>query len=90
MKEAWKNVSLAECSGQKHEHEQQKQKEQNELHEMVMKQVQQMIKDMFKQPHQHHHSDDDSDTNEAHHIEVMENIMVSDDSTFCPNYYSAP
>jgi hypothetical protein len=52
----WQNT----CSHQKREHKQQKQKEQNELHEMAMKQVQQMIKDMFKQPHQHHHLDDDS------------------------------
>jgi hypothetical protein len=60
------------------EHEQQKQKEQNELHEMVMKQVQQKIKNMFKQPHQHHHLDDDSDIDKAHHVEEMENIMVSE------------
>jgi hypothetical protein len=30
-----------------------------------MKQVQQMMKDMFKQPNQHHHLDDDSDIDEA-------------------------
>ena len=78
MKEAWKNLSPAECSRQKCKHKQQKQKEQNELHEMVMKQVQQMMKDMFKQPHQHHHSENNSSINEAHQVEEMENITVSE------------
>jgi hypothetical protein len=56
MKEAWKNTSQAERSREKCEREQQKQKEQNELHEtMVRKEVQQSMQDMFKQPHQHHH-----------------------------------
>jgi hypothetical protein len=48
MKEAWKNTSQAECSRQKCKREQQKQMEQNELHEMIMKQVQQSMQDMFK------------------------------------------
>jgi hypothetical protein len=43
-----------------------------------MKQVRQTMKDMFKQPHQHHCSDNDSNINEAHHIEEMENITVSE------------
>jgi hypothetical protein len=45
------NVSPAEHFHQKCKHEQQKQKEQNELHKMVMKQVQQMITDMFTSNH---------------------------------------
>jgi hypothetical protein len=53
-------------------------KEKNELHEMIMKEVQQSMKNMFKQLHQHHHSDNDSDTNEAHHIKMMEDITVSE------------
>jgi delta 1-pyrroline-5-carboxylate dehydrogenase len=52
MKEAWKNTSQAERSRQKREREQQKQKKQNELHEMIMKEVQQSMQNMFKQPHQ--------------------------------------
>jgi hypothetical protein len=78
MKEAWKNTSQAECSHQKRKCEQQKQKEQNELHEMIMKEVQQSMQDMFKQPHQRHHSDDDSDMDESHQLESMDNIMVSE------------
>jgi hypothetical protein len=78
MKEAWKNTSQAERSRQKREREQQKQKEQNELHEMIMKQVQQSMQDMFKQPHQHHHSDDDSDMDKSHQLESMDNITVSE------------
>jgi hypothetical protein len=73
MKEAWKNTSQAERS-----REQQKQKEQNELHEMIMKQVQQSMQDMFKQLHQRHHSDDDSDMDESHQLESMDNITVSE------------
>jgi hypothetical protein len=42
MKEAWKNSSR-----QKREREQQKQKEQNKLHEMIMKEVQQLMQNMF-------------------------------------------
>jgi hypothetical protein len=46
---------------------------------MAMKQVQQMIKDMFKQPHQHHHLMMIlADIDEAHHVEAMENITVSE------------
>jgi delta 1-pyrroline-5-carboxylate dehydrogenase len=78
MKEAWKNTSQAERSRQKREREQQKQKEQNELHEMIMKEVQKSMQDMFKQPHQRHHSDDDSDMDESHQVESMDNITYSD------------
>jgi hypothetical protein len=78
MKEAYKNISPAEQSCQKCEREQQKKKEQNELHEMIMKEVQQTMQTMFKQMQQHHHSDDDSDIDEAHHIEAMEDITVSE------------
>jgi hypothetical protein len=69
MKEAWENTSQAEHSHQKCERQQQKQKEQNELHEMVMKQVQQLMQDMFKQPHQCHHLDNDSDIDKSHQLE---------------------
>jgi hypothetical protein len=78
MKEAWKNTSQAERSHQKCKREQQKQKEQNVLHEMVMKQVQQSMQNMFKQPHQHHYLDDDSDMDESHQLEAMDNITVSE------------
>jgi hypothetical protein len=78
MKEAYKNISLAERSRQKREREQQKQKEQNELHEMIMKQVQQSMQGMFKQPQQHHHLDNDSDIDESHQLESMDNITVSE------------
>jgi hypothetical protein len=78
MKEAWKNTSQAECSHQKHEREQQKQKEQNELHEMVMKEVQQSMQNMFKQQHQYHHWDNDSNMDEYHQLESMDNITVSE------------
>jgi hypothetical protein len=66
MKEAWKNISLAAHSHQKCQHEQPKQTEQNEFHEMIMKGVQQSMKDMFKQSYQHHCLDDDSDIDESH------------------------
>jgi hypothetical protein len=45
---------------------------------MIMKEVKQSMQDMFKQMHQHHHLDDDSNIDEAHHLEQMENIMVSE------------
>jgi hypothetical protein len=45
---------------------------------MIMKQVQQTMKDMFKQPNQHHCSENDFGIDEAHHIEKMENITVSE------------
>jgi hypothetical protein len=77
MKETWKNTSQAERSRQKRKREQQKQKEQNKLHEMIMKEVQKSMQDMFKQPHQHHHSDDDSDMDESHQQESMDNITQS-------------
>ena len=78
MKEAYKNISPAERSRQKREREQQKKKEQNKLHEMIMKEVQHSMQTMFKQMHQHHHSDNDSDIDESHHVEVMEDITVSE------------
>jgi hypothetical protein len=78
MKEAWKNISQAERSHQKCEHEQQNQKEKNELHEIIMKEVQQSMQTMFKQSHQQHCLDDYSNINESHHIEVMEDITVSE------------
>jgi hypothetical protein len=78
MKEAYKNISPAEHSCQKRKRKQQKQKEQNELHEMIMKQVQQSMQDMFKRPQQHHHSDDDSNIDESHQLESMDNITVSE------------
>jgi hypothetical protein len=78
MKEAWKNTSQAERSRQKCEREQQKQKEQNELHEMIIRQVQQLMQDMFKQPHQCHHLDDDSNMDKSHQLESMDNITVSE------------
>jgi hypothetical protein len=78
MKEAWKNTSQAECSRQKCKREQQKQKEQNELHEMIMKEVQKLMQDMFKQPHQCHHLDDDSNMDKSHQLESMDNITVSE------------
>jgi hypothetical protein len=78
MKEAWKNVPQAEQSHQKCEREQQKKKDQNKLHEMIMKEVQQSMQTMFKQMHQHHHSNDNSDIDEAHHVEAMEDITVSE------------
>jgi len=40
--------------------------------------VQHSMQTMFKQMHQHHHSDDDSNIDEAHHVEVMEDITVSE------------
>jgi hypothetical protein len=78
MKEAWKNISQAERSHQKRKRKQQKQKENNELHEMIMNEVQQSMQNMFKQLHQHHHSDNDSNMDESHQLESMDNIMVSE------------
>ena len=78
MKEAYKNISPAEWSHQKCECKQQKKKEQNELHEMIMKEVQHSMQTTFKQMHQHHHSDDDSNIDESHHVEAMEDITVSE------------
>ena len=45
---------------------------------MIMKEVKQSMQDMFKQMHQHHHSDGDSNIDESHHVEAMEDIMVSE------------
>jgi hypothetical protein len=46
---------------------------------MIMKEVQQSMQTMlFKQMHQQHHLDDDSEINESHHVEAMENITVSE------------
>ena len=78
MIEAWKNIPQAEPSCQKCERKQHKIKDQNELHVMIMKEVQQSMQTMFKQMQQHHHLDDDSNIDEAHHVEVMEDITVSE------------
>jgi hypothetical protein len=78
MKEAYKNIFLAERSRQKRERKQKKQKEQNERHEMIMKQVQQSMQDMFKQPQEHHHLGNDSDIDKSHQLESMDNITVSE------------
>jgi hypothetical protein len=43
-----------------------------------MKEVQQSMQIMFKQMHQQNCWDNDSDIDESHHIEVMEDIMVSE------------
>jgi hypothetical protein len=45
---------------------------------MITKEVQQSMQTMFKQMHQQHHSDNDSNIDESHHVEVMENITVSE------------
>jgi hypothetical protein len=55
-----------------------KKRRMNFMSKMIMKEVQESMKDMFKQPHQHHHLDDDSDIHESHHVEAMENITVSE------------
>jgi hypothetical protein len=47
-------------------------------HTVIMKEVQQSMQTMFKQMHQHHNSDDDSDIDKSHHLEVMEDITVSE------------
>jgi excinuclease UvrABC helicase subunit UvrB len=78
MKETWKNMTQVQHSCQKCECEQQKQKEQNELHEIIMKGVSKSMQEMFKQLHQHHHLDDDSDIDESHQVESMDNITVSE------------
>jgi hypothetical protein len=36
------------------------------------------MKDMFKQSHQHHPSDNDSDVDEFHQVESMDDITVSE------------
>ncbi len=59
------------------EHKQQQQKDKNEFHEMIMKEAQQSMKDIFKQLHQHHCLDDDSNIDESHQVESMEDIRVS-------------
>jgi hypothetical protein len=104
MKEAWKNMTQAECSHQKCK--QRKQKEQNELHEIIMKEVSELMHEMFKQLHQHHHSDDVSNMDKSHQVESMNNITVSECFNLselhqpptkrlrlidiCPNQYSDP
>jgi hypothetical protein len=45
---------------------------------MIMKEVQQLMQNMFKQPHQCHHSDNDSNMDESHQLESMDNITVSE------------
>jgi hypothetical protein len=67
-----------ECSHQKCKRKQQKQKEKNELHEMIMKEVQPSIKDMFKQPQQHHCLDNNSDFDKPPQLESMEYLTVSE------------
>jgi hypothetical protein len=57
---------------------QQKQNEQNKLHEIIMKEVSKSMQEMFQQQHQCHHSDDDSDINQSHQMESMDNITVSE------------
>jgi hypothetical protein len=49
----------------------------------IMKEVQQSMETMFKQAHQQHHLDDNSDLNECHHIEVMEDITLSECYNLC-------
>jgi nitric oxide reductase activation protein len=55
----------------------QKQKEKNELHKMIMKEVQESVQSIFKLLHKHHCSDNDSNMDEAHHVKAMEDITVS-------------
>ena len=43
-----------------------------------MKKVQQLMQTIFKQIHQQHHLDDDFNIDESHHVEVMEDITVSE------------
>jgi hypothetical protein len=43
-----------------------------------MKEVQQSMQDMLKQSYQHHYLDNDSDIDEAHQVESMQDIMVSE------------
>ena len=43
-----------------------------------MKEVQQSMQTMFKQMHQHHCLGDDSDIDESHQVEVIEDITVSE------------
>jgi hypothetical protein len=45
---------------------------------MIMKEVQESMQTILKQSHKHHCSDDDFDMDEAHHVEAMENITVSE------------
>jgi hypothetical protein len=45
---------------------------------MIMKEVQQSMQTMFKQTHQQHRLDDNSNIDESHHVEAMENITVSE------------
>jgi hypothetical protein len=43
-----------------------------------MKEVQQLVQSVLKQLHKHPHLDDDSNMDEAHHLEVMDDITVSE------------
>ena len=65
-------MSPVECSHKKRECKQQQQKDKNELHEMIMKQVQQSRQDMLKQSHQHHHLDENSNIDESHQVELVQ------------------
>jgi hypothetical protein len=78
MKEAQKNMTQVELSHQNCKREQQKQKEQTKLHEIIMKDVSKLMQEMFKQLHQHHHLDDNSNINKSHQLESMDNITVSE------------
>jgi hypothetical protein len=42
-----------------------------------MREVSKSMQEIFKQLHQHHHLDDDSDIDESHQMESMDNITVS-------------
>jgi NifB/MoaA-like Fe-S oxidoreductase len=60
MKDAYKNMSPVEYSCKKCGRKQQQEKDKNELHEVIMKEVQQSMTEMFDS-HQHHHLDNDPD-----------------------------
>jgi hypothetical protein len=46
--------------------------------EIIMKEVNKLMQEMFKQLHQCHHSDNDSNNNGSHQLESMDNITVSE------------
>ena len=88
MHAAYNNLSPAERSRKKRERQQQQQQEKNELHEMVVHEIQQSMKDLFKTPHStnRHESDDDTDMEDPHQdnslnmadVEVSECYNLSD------------
>jgi hypothetical protein len=49
-----------------------KKKKRMNFHEMIIKEVQQYMQYMLKQSYQHHCLDDDSDIDESHQVEPME------------------